>query len=81
MQDRVPLYPGRVTLTHVSGQANTYDLTRADQPTKEGTPINKASLLKDGSPVAFKRSKGGFALSIPERGDCGPDIVVKLEFK
>ena len=47
MKDRVPLYPGRVTLTPVSGQANTYDLTRADQPTQEGTPLNKASLLKD----------------------------------
>ena len=46
-----------------------------------GRRLVKASLLKDGSPVAFKRSKGGFALSIPERVDCGPDIVVKLEFK
>ena len=53
MQDRVPLYPGRVTLTHVSGQANTYDLTRADQPTQEGTPINKASLLKDTTAALF----------------------------
>lgn len=47
MQDRVSLYPGRVKLTPVAGQANTYDLTRADQPTREGTPLNKASLLKD----------------------------------
>lgn len=47
MQDRVPLYPGRVTLTPVAGQANTYDMVRADQPTQEGTPINKATLLKD----------------------------------
>ena len=47
MQDRVPLYPGRVTMTPVAGQANTYDMTRADQPTQEGTPINKAALLKD----------------------------------
>lgn len=47
MQDRVPLYPGRVTLTPVAGQANTYDMTRADQPTQEGTPLNKATLLKD----------------------------------
>ena len=47
MKDRVPLYPGRVTLTPVSGQANTYDLTRADQPLQEGTTLNKASLLKD----------------------------------
>ena len=53
MQDRVPLYPGRVTLTPVSGQANTFDLTRADQPTQEGTPLNKASLLKDATAALF----------------------------
>lgn len=47
MQDRVPLYPGRVTLTPVAGQTNTYDMVRADQPTQEGTPLNKATLLKD----------------------------------
>lgn len=53
MQDRVPLYPGRVTLTPVSGQANTFDLVRADQPTQEGTPLNKASLLKDTTAALF----------------------------
>ena len=47
MKDRVPTYPGRVTLTPVPGQANTYDMVRADQPTQEGTPINKASFLPD----------------------------------
>ena len=47
MKDRVPLYPGRVRLTPVSGQENTYDMVRADEPTQEGTPLNKASLLKD----------------------------------
>ena len=56
MQDRVPLYPGRVTLTPVSGQANTFDLTRADQPTQEGTPINKASLLKDATAALFGKT-------------------------
>ena len=40
--NRVPLYPGRVTLDPVSG--NTYDLTRADQPTQVGTPVNAALL-------------------------------------
>ena len=35
MQDRVSLYPGRVKLTPVAGQANLYDLTRADQPTQQ----------------------------------------------
>lgn len=47
MQDRVSLYPGRVKLEPVAGQANLYDLTRADSPTQEGTPLNKATLLKD----------------------------------
>ncbi len=40
--DRVPTYPGRVKLTPVSGQANTYDMVRADEPVVDGTPINKA---------------------------------------
>lgn len=53
MQDRVPLYPGRVTLTPVSGQANTFDLVRADQPTQEGTPLNKATLLKDATAALY----------------------------
>lgn len=53
MQDRIPLYPGRVTLTPVDGQANTYDMIRADQPAQAGTPINKASLLKDATAAMF----------------------------
>ena len=51
MQDRVSLYPGRVKLTPVAGQANTYDLTRADQPTQEGTPLSKENLLSDSTEV------------------------------
>ena len=47
MKDRVPTYPGRVKLTPVSGETDTYDLTRADEPVQEGTPLNKASLLSD----------------------------------
>lgn len=42
--DRVPTYPGRVIMTPVSGQANTYDMVRADAPIQEGTPVNKALL-------------------------------------
>ena len=53
MKDRVPLYPGRVTLTPVSGQANTYDMVRADQPTEEGTPLNKENLLADDTAAAL----------------------------
>ena len=40
--DRAPQYPGRVTITPVSG--NTYTITRADQPTQTGTQID-AGLL------------------------------------
>lgn len=54
MQDRVPTYPGRVTMTPVAGQANTYDMARADQPTQEGTPLNKDSLLKDATAALFQ---------------------------
>ena len=39
--DRVPTHPGRVKLIPVDGQANTYDMVRADEPIVEGTPINK----------------------------------------
>ena len=53
MKDRVPLYPGRVKLTPVTGQENTFDLVRADQPKQEGTPLNKASLMKDATAALF----------------------------
>lgn len=39
--DRVPKYPGRVRLNPVPGQANTYDMTRADEPIVAGTPLDK----------------------------------------
>ena len=44
VKDRIPTYPGRVKLTPVAGQANTYDMVRADSPVEPGTPINKALL-------------------------------------
>jgi len=47
LKDRTPTYPGRVTLTPVPGQNNTYDMVRADSPIEEGTPINKQTLLTD----------------------------------
>lgn len=42
-RDRVPTNPGRIVLTPVTGQPNTFDMTRADNPTEEGTPIDKAT--------------------------------------
>lgn len=58
MQDREPIYPGRVTMTPVSGQANTYDMERADQPLQQGTPLNKATLLKDATAALFGLGTG-----------------------
>lgn len=68
MQDRVPLYPGRVKLTPVAGQENTYDMVRADQPTQAGTPLNKDSLLKDATAALF----GLGADAVPD------DVFVKI---
>ena len=53
MKDRVPLYPGRVRLTPVSGQKNTYDMVRADAPTQEGDPLSKKTLLKDATAALY----------------------------
>lgn len=53
MKDRVPLYPGRVKLTPVAGQENTYDMVRADQPQQEGDPLNKATLYSDDTAASF----------------------------
>ena len=39
--DRVPTNAGRVILAPVSGQENTYDMVRADNPRQEGTPMNR----------------------------------------
>ena len=58
MQDREPTYPGRVTLTPVYGLANTYDMERADRPLQQGTPLNKASLLKDATAALFGLGTG-----------------------
>lgn len=58
MQDRISTYPGRVTLVPVSGQENTYTLTRADDPTQVGTPLNKQTLLSDETVAAIAAASG-----------------------
>lgn len=58
MQDRIPLYPGRVKMTPVAGQANTFDMVRADDPTQAGTPLNKATFLKDATAALFGLGPG-----------------------
>lgn len=41
--DRVPTHIGRIRLTPVTGQPNIFDMVRADEPTVEGTPLDKAT--------------------------------------
>lgn len=45
MNDRIPTYPGRVKLVPVPGIEDTYDMTRADVPIEDGTPVNTSTLL------------------------------------
>lgn len=42
-KDRVPKHPGRIKLTPVPGQENTFDMARADEPVETGTPLDKAT--------------------------------------
>lgn len=45
IKDRVPTQPGRIKLIdEKTGEAKYYTLERADEPTQEGTPLNKATL-------------------------------------
>lgn len=53
MQDRIALNPGRVLITPESGESYYATLTRADNPTQEGTPLNKANLLTDETEAAL----------------------------
>ena len=62
MKDRIPTYPGRVKLLPVAGQENTYDMVRADSPTQEGTPLNKATLLTDATAALY----GGDETMLPD---------------
>lgn len=45
MLDRQPTKPGRIKLTDDSGNSQYYTMERADEPTVEGTPLNKATLF------------------------------------
>lgn len=47
MKDRIAACPGKVIMTPVPGEEHAYIMQRADEPTEEGTPLNKAALLKD----------------------------------
>ena len=80
--DRVPTYPGRVTLTPVAGTTNTYDMVRADEPIEEGTPINRAlfkSLSDELSAMLQQINDRLFEMTQRVRiGDLTPGTVISL---
>ena len=56
MKDRIPTKPGRVQLVPSPDDDDLFVLTRADEPTQTGTPLNKASLLSDATAQALDLS-------------------------
>ena len=65
--DRVPLNPGRITLVPVDGLENTFDMSRADNPSVVGTPINKATL----DSIIYSRLTGRYYVPTVERTQTG----------
>lgn len=52
MKDRIPTKPGRIQLVPSPDNDDLFILTRADEPTQTGTPLNKASLLSDATALS-----------------------------
>ena len=65
MQDRISNHPNRWVLTPVTGESNTYDFTRADDPTQVGTPLNKATFLPDTVATAIETLTGESDIELP----------------
>ena len=63
VKDRVPTYPGRVKLTRTNGSSEYVTLERADAPTQDGTPINKALFDSIKTDVEGKVSKLGDSMN------------------
>ena len=54
MKNRISENPGRVLIAPENGSAPFYaTMTRADNPTQEGDPLNKNTLLKDATAALF----------------------------
>lgn len=65
MQDRISNHPNRWVLTPVTGETDTYDFTRADDPTQVGTPLNKATFLPDAVATAVETATGVSGITLP----------------
>ena len=54
MQDRVPTKPNRILIKPEDGSPSFYaTMTRADEPTQVGDPLNKNTFLKDETAALF----------------------------
>ncbi len=73
--DRVPANAGRVILAPVSGQENTYDMVRADNPSIEGTPMNRDLFMQLQGFVAGTTTFNSDG-SITETGPSGTKVTV-----
>ena len=70
-RNRVPTRPGRVLITPASGTAFYGTITRADEPTEEGCPLDKTTLdeflaasgVTTGTASALVLSQAGFQLA------------------
>ena len=58
MENRIPTKPNRIKLTDDSGNIKYYTMERADEPTVEGTPLNKATLFDS-------ENEGRYACKLP----------------
>ena len=58
MENRIPTKPNRIKLTDDSGNSQYYTMERADEPTVEGTPLNKATLFDN-------ENESRYACSLP----------------
>jgi len=65
MQDRISNHPNRWVLTPVTGETDTYDFTRADDPIQVGTPLNKATFLPDAVASALESATGISGIALP----------------
>ena len=78
MKDRQPTKPNRVLITPESGSPFYATMTRADEPTEEGTALNKFNLLQDEAAEAFGLTSDAvpndvFAIlgaALPKLGNC-----------
>lgn len=76
VKDRISTHPGRVKMTPVAGESDTYDMVRADSPIETGTPINKALFQSIGSDIdALRQRVDDKLFEISQRTKVGNLIV------